>query len=119
VGATEPDGRDLGADRVSDGLSPATLELAGEHVGEGERSGRLVILAEQIQPLDGHEDALGHHVTERRVEQAAPVGTRGRGAGAAPLVCIGIVMLPSSCSSAASTSSFHVIAERSSIRSRG
>ena len=31
----------------------------------------------------------------------------------------GMVIVPRSCSSAASTSSFHVIAERSSIRSRG
>ena len=57
----------------SDGLSPAALQLAGQHVGEGEGAGGRVVPAEQVQPLDGDQDALGHHVAERRIEQPGAV----------------------------------------------
>src|SRR5690606_11440053 len=48
-------------------------ELVREHVREGERAGGLVVLPEQVQPLHGHENALGDDVPERRVGQAQPI----------------------------------------------
>src|ERR1700733_10909363 len=44
-------------------------QLVGEQLGEGERAGGPVVLAEQIEPLDRRQNSFGDRVTGLRGDQ--------------------------------------------------
>lgn len=53
-------------------------KLFCEKLGEGEGTGRLIILAQQIQPLDRDQDGFGDGVTHPRIRQYRNVGRVGQ-----------------------------------------
>src|SRR3954464_11811579 len=64
----------------SAGADPTRLlarQFVSQQLGEGEGARRPVVLAEQVQPLDGGEDAFSDRVTGRGVHKHATVGGGG------------------------------------------